>query len=168
MVENAWAPSALCVLFAPPSQPPPPTPSALSPPSVPRPLIQKFSLKSNLIFPFYIQIEIKNTIVWLMFTVVETKRGKPCLIFNNYCYLRNRIRNRNIYWRCEKCGECPGRLTQKAGKEPVLTAAHNHDPDENKKKKKMFMTNLKRRIREDPIPVRKLFRGELINRLNYK
>ena len=29
----------------------------------------------------------------------------------------------------------------------------------------MFMTNLKRKIREDPIPVRKLFRGELINRL---
>ena len=26
------------------------------------------------------------------------------------------------------------------------------------------MTNLKRKIREDPIPVRKLFRGELINR----
>ena len=100
-----------------------------------------------------------------MLTVVETKRGKPCFIFNNYFYLRNRIRNTNIYWRCEKRGECPGRLTQKAGKEPVLTAAHNHDPDEKKKKKKMFTTNLKRRIREDPIPVRKLFRGELINRL---
>ena len=100
-----------------------------------------------------------------MLTVVEAKRGKPCLIFNNYCYLRNRIRNTNIYWRCEKRGECPERLTQEAGEEPVLTTAHNHDPDENKKKKKMFTTNLKRKIHEDPIPVRKLLRGELSNRL---
>ena len=32
--------------------PPPPTPSALSSPSVSHPLLPKFSLKSNLIFPF--------------------------------------------------------------------------------------------------------------------
>ena len=35
-----------------PHSPPPPTPSVLPPPSVPHPLLQKFSLKSNLIFPF--------------------------------------------------------------------------------------------------------------------
>ena len=49
----------LCVRFL----DPPHTPSALSPPSVPHPLLPNFSLKSNLIFPFQIQIEIKNTIV---------------------------------------------------------------------------------------------------------
>ena len=41
--------------FCPPPTPlipPPPTSSALSPPSVPHTLLPKFSLKSNLIFPF--------------------------------------------------------------------------------------------------------------------
>ena len=43
--------SFVCAFCLPP-YPPPPTPSALSPPSVPHPLLPNFSLKSNLIFPF--------------------------------------------------------------------------------------------------------------------
>ena len=73
-----------------------------------------------------------------MLTAVETKRGKPCLIFNNYCCLCDRIRNTNTYWRCEKRGECPGRLTQKAGEEPVLTAAHNYNSNEKNKKENVY------------------------------
>ena len=43
--------SFVCAFCLPP-YPPPPTPSALSPRSVPHPLLPNFSLKSNLIFPF--------------------------------------------------------------------------------------------------------------------
>ena len=66
-----------------------------------------------------------------MYTIIETQKGKPCLIFNNYRYLCDRIRNTNAYWRCESRSECAGRLTQKAGQIPVLTAPHNHEPDVN-------------------------------------
>ena len=48
-----------------------------------------------------------------MYTIIETTKGKPCLIYNNYRYLRDHIRNTSTYWCCENRGECPGRLTQK-------------------------------------------------------
>ncbi|CAF2057666.1 unnamed protein product [Rotaria magnacalcarata] len=68
------------------------------------------------------------------------------------------------YWHCEKRDKCPGRLTQKADQNPMFTASYNHEPDENKNKQEIFITNLKRQIREDPMPIGKIFRSELINR----
>ena len=104
-----------------------------------------------------------------MYTIIETTKGKPCLIYNNYRYLRDRIRSTNTYWRCAKRSECSGRVvTQKAGQDPILTASHNQEPDENKNKHKIFITNLKRPIREDPMPMRKIFRSELINRYTHE
>jgi len=97
-----------------------------------------------------------------MYTLIETEKGKKCLIFNNYRYLCDRIRNNNIYWRCEKRSECSGRLIEKDGDIPILTASHNHEPNENKNKQEVFINHLKRQIREDPTPIRKIFRGEII------
>ncbi|CAF3313335.1 unnamed protein product, partial [Rotaria sp. Silwood2] len=98
-----------------------------------------------------------------MFEIIETQKGKKCLIFNDYRYLCDRIRNITTYWRCENRGECPGRLTEKAGEMPLLTAQHNHEPNEEKNKQEIFITHLKRQIRENQTPIRKIFRGEIIN-----
>ncbi|CAF3482734.1 unnamed protein product [Rotaria sp. Silwood2] len=99
-----------------------------------------------------------------MHTITETRKGKKCLIFNGYRYLRDRIRNVNTYWRCENRNECPGRLTQKGDQIPVVTAQHNHEPNEEKIKQQIFRTHLKEQIRESSVPIRKIFRGEIINR----
>lgn len=64
------------------------------------------------------------------YTVVETKRHKPCLIFRGYRYVQDKIQNRTIYWRCEDRARCNGRAHQLVGNgsTPVLTIKHNHQP----------------------------------------
>lgn len=64
------------------------------------------------------------------YTVVETKRHKPCLIFRGYRYVQDKIQNRTIYWRCEDRARCNGRAHQLVSHNstPVLTIKHNHQP----------------------------------------
>ncbi|CAF2528327.1 unnamed protein product [Rotaria sp. Silwood2] len=64
------------------------------------------------------------------YSVVETKRHKPCLIFRGYRYVQDKIQNRTIYWRCEDRTHCNGRAHQLVGNGslPILTIKHNHRP----------------------------------------
>ncbi|CAF4363682.1 unnamed protein product, partial [Rotaria magnacalcarata] len=64
------------------------------------------------------------------YSVVETKRHKPCLIFLGYRYVQDKIQNRTIYWRCEDRTHCNGRAHQLVdnGSLPTLTIKHNHQP----------------------------------------
>ncbi len=64
------------------------------------------------------------------YTVVQTKRHKPCLIFRGYRYVQDKIQNRTIYWRCEDRAYCNGRAHQFVayGSTPILTIKHNHPP----------------------------------------
>ncbi|CAF0775627.1 unnamed protein product [Rotaria sordida] len=64
------------------------------------------------------------------YSVVETKRHKPCLIFRGYRYVQDKIQNRTIYWRCEDRTHCNGRAHQLVGNGslPILTIKHNHQP----------------------------------------
>jgi hypothetical protein len=63
-----------------------------------------------------------------IYSVVETKRHKPCLIFRGYRYVQDKIQNRTIYWRCEDRARCNGRAHQLVGDGslPILTIKHNH------------------------------------------
>ena len=67
-----------------------------------------------------------------MYTIVETFKDKKCLTCDGYCYLCDRMRNVNNYWRREKRTECPGRLVEQAGQNPVVTIPHNYEPNEAK------------------------------------
>ncbi|CAF4439330.1 unnamed protein product [Didymodactylos carnosus] len=98
-----------------------------------------------------------------MYSVIETQKGKPCLLFNGYRYLKDRTRNNNVYWRCENRSNCSGRATQEDNSAPISTAPHSHEPDEKRNACEEFRTKLKRRIRDEPLSVRKLFRSELIS-----
>ncbi|CAF1019972.1 unnamed protein product [Didymodactylos carnosus] len=98
-----------------------------------------------------------------MYSVIETQKGKPCLLFNGYRYLKDRTRNNNVYWRCENRSNCSGRATQEDNSAPILTAPHSHEPDEKRNACEEFRTKLKRRIRDEPLSVRKLFRSKLIS-----
>jgi hypothetical protein len=64
------------------------------------------------------------------YSVIETKRHKPCLIFRGYRYVQDKIQNRTIYWRCEDRAHCNGRAHQLVGNGslPILTIKHNHQP----------------------------------------
>ena len=83
-----------------------------------------------------------------MHTIVETTKGKHCLLLDDHRYLCDRIRNTRTYWRCVKHIGCPGRAKQTGDDIPVLTAPHNHDPDKEVNDVAVFKTILKKRIRE--------------------
>ena len=78
----------LCVCFSTPPHSPPDLPSSdtlcLPPPSVPHPVLPKFSFKSNLIFPLKIQIEIKNTILCISTGLSYFFAEK--FLFKNFCW----------------------------------------------------------------------------------
>jgi hypothetical protein len=97
-----------------------------------------------------------------MFTITETSKGKQCLLFDEYRYHRDRIRNTTTYWRC--IGGCPGRAIQRGDGLPVITSPHNHDPDTEKNKIEQFKTDLKHHIRDTQTPVKQIYRSELIKR----
>ncbi|CAF2869568.1 unnamed protein product [Rotaria sp. Silwood2] len=88
-----------------------------------------------------------------MYTIIETQKDTKCLIFNDYRYLRDDIRNVNTFCRYKNRNECPGRLTQKSDQIPVVTAQDNHEP---KVQQKLFITYLKEQIRENSTPIRKI------------
>lgn len=64
------------------------------------------------------------------YSLAETKRHKPCLIYRGHRYVQDKIQNRTIYWRCEDRAHCNGRAHQLIGNEslPILTIKHNHAP----------------------------------------
>ena len=64
------------------------------------------------------------------YSLAETKRHKPCLIYCGHRYVQDKIQNRTIYWRCEDQSHCNGRAHQLVGNGslPVLTIRHNHSP----------------------------------------
>ena len=64
------------------------------------------------------------------YSLAETKRHKPCLIYCGHRYVQDKIQNRTIYWRCEDRSHCNGRAHQLVGNGslPVLTIRHNHSP----------------------------------------
>ncbi|CAF1197385.1 unnamed protein product [Rotaria magnacalcarata] len=64
------------------------------------------------------------------YSLVETKRHKPCLIYCGHRYVQDKIQNRTIYWRCEDRSHCNGRAHQLIGNGslPILTIKHNHPP----------------------------------------
>ena len=92
------------------------------------------------------------------------KKEKKCLIFDGYQYRLNRMRNSNTYWRCEKRGQCSGRLIQKGDQIPVVTAKLNYEPNVQMIKQKLFIAHLKDQIRENAMLIRKIFRDEIVNR----
>ena len=98
-----------------------------------------------------------------MYSIIDTTKEKKCLLFHEFRYLCDRIRNENTYWRCELRSTCPGCASQKGDGEPTVTSPHNHEPNEQRNEAERFKTTLKRRIREDPTPMRKIFRTELIS-----
>ncbi|CAF1088225.1 unnamed protein product [Adineta ricciae] len=64
------------------------------------------------------------------YSLAETKRHKPCLVYCGHRYVQDKIQNRTIYWRCEDRSHCNGRAHQLVGNGslPVLTIRHNHSP----------------------------------------
>ena len=99
-----------------------------------------------------------------MFFIVETTKGKKCLLFDEYLYHRDRIRDTNTYWRCAQMGDCHGRAVQRNDGLPIMTSPHNHDPDKKRNEIEQFQTDLKKEIRETQTPIKQIYRSELLKR----
>ncbi|CAF1265808.1 unnamed protein product [Rotaria sordida] len=99
-----------------------------------------------------------------MYLIVDTTKRKKCLLFDEYRYLRDHIRNTTTYWRCEKLTGCPGRAIQRGDEPPVISSPHNHDPNKEQNEIIKFKSDIKFRIREEQVPLKQLYRSELIKR----
>ena len=99
-----------------------------------------------------------------MISTTETSKGKKCLLFNEYRYYCDRIRNTTTYWRCGHGGGCIGRAVQKGDELPVVTSMHNHDPDKQRNDIEKFKTDIKHQIREVQTPIKQIYRSELLQR----
>ena len=99
-----------------------------------------------------------------MYSMVDTSKGKKCLLFDDYRYLCDRIRNTTTYWRCEKFQGCPDRAIQKRDEPPSILSPHNHDPDKEQNGITKFKFNLKNRVREEQVSLKQLYRSELVKR----
>ena len=95
-----------------------------------------------------------------MYLIVDTTKGKKYLLFDEYRYLRNRIRNITTYWRCEKLTSCPGHAMQKDDEPPVISSAHKHDPDKEQNGVIEFKSDLKFCIGEEQVLLKQLYRSE--------
>lgn len=88
------------------------------------------------------------------FLYSETKRHKPCLIYQGYRYVQDKIQNRTVYWRCEDRTNCNGRSHQSLtdGSHPILTIQHNHPPllDDLSRHDIIVIDSHRRRRRETP------------------
>ncbi|CAF1630963.1 unnamed protein product, partial [Didymodactylos carnosus] len=95
-----------------------------------------------------------------MFSIVESKRKKPVLLFDTFRYTQDKIVGTTIYWKCED-RSCPGRAVQYRSAAPNLKKSHNHNADENKCKAEEFKMAVKRRIEHSPQPVKRIYKQEL-------
>ena len=102
-----------------------------------------------------------------MYLIVDTTKGKKCLLFDEYLYLRDRIGNTTTYWRCEKLSGCPGRAIQRSDEPPVILSPYNHNPKKEQNRIIKFNSNLKFRILMEQVPPKQLYRLELINQKAY-
>ena len=91
---------------------------------------------------------------------METQKGRKSLIFNVY---RDRRRNNDTYWSRKSRGQCSGRFIQKRDQISVVTTLYNHEPNEQKIQRQLFITHLKEQIRENAMSMRKFFRSEVVN-----
>ena len=64
-----------------------------------------------------------------MFSITETTKGRKCLLFDEYRYHRERIRNTTTYWRCQRIGFCHGHVIQRGDDLPIIASPHNHYPE---------------------------------------
>ncbi|CAF1106231.1 unnamed protein product [Rotaria sordida] len=96
-----------------------------------------------------------------MLTIVESKRKKPTLLFDNYRYTQDKIKNTTIYWKCAN-RSCSGRALQQDSNPPKMTKPHNHESNEVQCKVEEFRMNLKRRIEDSLRPIKKIYREEII------
>lgn len=88
------------------------------------------------------------------YSLSQTKRHKPCLIYLGHRYVQDKIQNQTVYWRCEDRAHCNGRAHQVVahGSLPILTIKHNHSPivDDLSRHDIITVDSHRRRQRQNP------------------
>ena len=75
----------------------------------------------------------------MILSIVESKRNKPILLLDTFCYTQDKVLSATIHWKCEN-RSCSGRAIQYGSNPPSMTKPHNHDGDEMKCKVEEFKT----------------------------
>ena len=96
-----------------------------------------------------------------MYTITETRKEKKCLIIDIYVIVSVIV----IHIGVVKTEVNVQDVSIKKGDQtPIVAAKHNHEPNEQTIRQKLFIAHLKEQIRENSMPIRRIFRGEIVNR----
>lgn len=93
--------------------------------------------------------------------VSQSNRGKPKIFFNGFSYIVDRERNGHIYYKCSD--SCGGRAK---GNDPshrtiTETKPHNHQPDSGAVEVAIAVSTMKKRAREETLPISKIYVQEV-------
>lgn len=96
--------------------------------------------------------------------IIETNRGRPCLLLDGFCYRLHRKRATYCGWLCvneKKESRCHGKLKVYSNGQVFLTQAHSCKPNVAVTEIRRKMYVCKQRAREEiTIPVSQIFKEE--------
>jgi len=90
---------------------------------------------------------------------ITTQKGGQFLLW--HFVVSRKMGNGRIYWRCSK-HTCPARVTTQGEELLQQTNGHNHAVDETDSRVEQIRSNLRKRAREEVIPIPSIYNYALI------
>ena len=109
----------------------------------------------------------------LSWSLLQPKKGGQCLLWHGCRFVVNRMGNGRIYWQCSK-RTCSARVTTQvawylargrgynSGRGTPSTDGHNHAVDETDSRVEQLRSNLRKRAREEVVPIPLIYNDALI------
>ena len=93
-------------------------------------------------------------------TFVETSKGRRSIVHEGYIYQKIRENGERSWWRC-KDRTCKGKLRLENGQVTATTGEHFHPPSQAQTSANIVISSMKRRAREESVPLPQIYRQEM-------
>ena len=93
-------------------------------------------------------------------TFVETSKGRRSIVHEGYIYQKIRENGEWSWWRC-KDRTCKGKLRLENGQVTATTGEHFHPPSQAQTSANIVISSMKRRAREESVPLPQIYRQEM-------
>ena len=93
-------------------------------------------------------------------TFVETSKGRRSIVHEGYIYQKIRENGERSWWRC-KDRTCKGKLRLENGQVTATTGEHFHPPSLAQTSANIVISSMKRRAREESVPLPQIYRQEM-------
>jgi hypothetical protein len=90
----------------------------------------------------------------------ETSKGKSAVVYQGYIYQKIRENGEKSWWRCRD-RSCKGKLRLESSQLPATTGEHAHPPSQARASANRVVSSMRKRAREESIPLPQIYRQEL-------